>query len=327
MSPVHFPPAGTADELRLVPRHDPRLRAGTESLCRFLGLGEARIQLFETGSLPVFAVGDDHVLKLYPAFFASECDRERSVLQRIERVLPVSTPAILAHGEVDGWRYLLLQRVPGSALDVVWPTLSAPERVRLAAEVGRLLATLHALDPRGSAEADWPRFLGEQTARCVASQSARGLAPAWLEQIPRFLAATTLPRPTREVLLHTEIMRVHLFAKRGPSGWSLSGLIDFEPAMVGAPEYEFAAVGLFLTCGDGPALRALLLAYGYHPADLGPALQRRLLAYALLHRYSNLRWYLERRPPPAAMTLDDVAAAWWAMGDEAEIALAPQHRP
>jgi hygromycin-B 7''-O-kinase len=171
------------------------------------------------------------------------------------------------------------------------------------------------------------RFLSEQSARCVPSQSAHGLAPAWLEQIPRFLAATTLPRPAREVLLHTEIMRAHLFAQRGPSGWSLSGLVDFEPAMVGDPEYEFAAVGLFLSCGDGPALRALLLAYGYHPADLGPALQRRFLAYALLHRYSNLRWYLERRPLPAATTLDDLAAAWWALGDESEVALAPQHRP
>ena len=183
-----------------------------------------------------------------------------------------------------------------------------------------MLAALHALDPQGSADADWPRFIGDQTARCVASQTAHGLASMWLEQIPRFLARNTLPRPTREALLHTEIMRAHLFAKRGPSGWTLSGLIDFEPAMVGAPEYEFAAVGLFLTCGDGPALRALLLAYGYEPSDLGAALQRRFLAYALLHRYSNLRWYLERRPPPAATTLDDLAAAWWAMRGEVEIA-------
>ena len=99
-----------------------------------------------------------------------------------------------------------------------------------------------------------------------------------------------------------------------------SGIVDFEPAMLGAPEYEFASVGIFLSCGSGPALRALLLAYGYPESDLGLPLQRRLMAYLLLHRYSNLRWFLDRLPVPRDVTtLDAVAARWFAMGDEPEI--------
>jgi hygromycin-B 7''-O-kinase len=126
----------------------------------------------------------------------------------------------------------------------------------------------------------------------------------------------------RMALLHTEIMRSHVFAERNQSAWSLSGVIDFEPAMMGDAEYEFASVGVFLTRGSGPSLRALLLAYGYREGDLGLPLQRRFLTYTLLHRYSNLRWYLEMLPPPATMSsLDDLAARWWAVGDEPEIAL------
>jgi hygromycin-B 7''-O-kinase len=84
--------------------------------------------------------------------------------------------------------------------------------------------------------------------------------------------------------------------------------------MAGAAEYEFASVGLFVTCGEREPLRRLLLAYGYRPTDLGEPLQRRLLAYALLHRYSNLRWYLDRLPPPpGAETLEALARHWWSL--------------
>jgi hygromycin-B 7''-O-kinase len=124
-------------------------------------------------------------------------------------------------------------------------------------------------------------------------------------------------------------MRAHVLAVRDGTGWSLSGVVDFEPAMVGAPEYELASVGVFLTCGSGPALRTLLLAYGYGEGELGLPLQRRLLAYTLLHRYSNLRWYLERIPPgDGVSTLDALAARWWAVGDEAELSPpSPPARP
>src|SRR5437867_1246774 len=99
-------------------------------------------------------------------------------------------------------------------------------------------------------------------------------------------------------LLHTEIMREHLLVEETRDGFRLSGLFDFEPAMVGAPEYELASVGVFFSAGDPTLLRTLLLAYGLGEDELSPNLSRRALAYALLHRYSNLSWYLTRVPPP-----------------------------
>jgi hygromycin-B 7''-O-kinase len=116
-------------------------------------------------------------------------------------------------------------------------------------------------------------------------------------------------------LLHTELMREHLLASPDGSGWRLSGLFDFEPAMLGAPEYDFASFGLFVSCGDGNFLRRALLAYGHAEHALDGALQCRLMAYALLHRYSNLRWYLERLPAAGATTLEQLAARWWRLDD------------
>lgn len=108
-------------------------------------------------------------------------------------------------------------------------------------------------------------------------------------------------------------MREHLLAVRRSGGWTLSGLYDFEPAMMGEPEYEFASVGVFVACGDARFLRRILTAYG-HPGDrLDAASQRRLLAYTLLHRYSDLSWYLQRMPTPPELTLDALAARWWSL--------------
>lgn len=145
---------------------------------------------------------------------------------------------------------------------------------------------------------------------------SRGVDEHWLQQIPEFLDAVELAPATPASLLHTEVMREHLLVTNGPVGWKLSGLFDFEPAMQGAAEYEFGAVGLFFSCGTGSLLRRVLLSYGNRSALLDAALQHRLMAYTLLHRYSNLSWYLERLPPAAGeQTPSALAEKWWALNE------------
>ena len=294
------------------------LRPGVEAICaRHRGLlrGETGASRFSDGSLPVYAVGGGHVLKLYPPCFAGESDTESAALVALAGRLPVETPELVARGELDGWRYLLMTRLPGESLAARWTDLSPADRLGLAATLGECLAVLHELDASEVAvpRPDWPGFVAEQSAGCVDRQRARGLDEDWVAQIPGFLASVDLETSSTAALLHTEVMREHLLVASDAAGRPrLSGLFDFEPAMIGAPEYELASVGLFVTCGDAGLLRALLGAYG--SPEPGRPLQRRLMAYALLHRYSDLSWYLERIPPePGAATLDDLAARWWAL--------------
>jgi hygromycin-B 7''-O-kinase len=104
-------------------------------------------------------------------------------------------------------------------------------------------------------------------------------------------------------------MRQHLLVE-SKGAWHVSGLIDFEPAMLGAPEYELSAVGIFLTCAEPGLLRAFLDAYG---AEADDELPLRIMAYTLLHRYSDLRWYLERLPVPDDVgDLEGLARRWFA---------------
>jgi hygromycin-B 7''-O-kinase len=161
---------------------------------------------------------------------------------------------------------------------------------------------------------DWDAFTARQRALCVSEQRDLGLPALWADQIPGFLDRVALPCRPR-VLLHTEIMREHLLAAENPDGsWRLCGLIDFEPAMRGMREYEFVAVGIFVARGDGRFLARTLTSYGYHPDQLGPDLRRRLLAWGILHRYSNLPWWMRELPGPnpGPLTLESLADRWFA---------------
>ncbi|MFD6417239.1 phosphotransferase family protein [Streptomyces sp. NPDC060194] len=303
-----LPPVETDEEWDAVVPDEAVMRPGAEDLCARLGLAGAPLHRFPDGSQPVYAVGDHHVLKLFPGAAASDGVTEARVLAHVHGRLPVPTPAVRAHGAYEnGWRYVLMSRLRGENLAHAWDRVPGVDRERVAGRIGETLAALHALDPAPLAgdlgPGDWGAFLDRQSAGAVARQRAHGLPGAWLEQIPDFLASVPLPRAPAPALLHTEPMATHFLTD--PDGWPLTGLFDFEPAMIGDPAYDFVAVGLFVTRGDPALLARLSASYG---AAFAPTT---LLAYTLLHTYSNLPWYL-RELPTSADTLPALAHAWFA---------------
>jgi hygromycin-B 7''-O-kinase len=293
------------------------LREGTEdqplalarAVCTEHGLPAHELRRFSQGTNPVFAVGDA-VLKLYPPRFSALAAPEVAVLRRAAGQLPVATPQVQASGVVDGWPYLVMCRLGGQELHAVWPALDEAERQRIVTEVGSLLAALHALpaDDLPELVADWPAVMAQRRRDCVARHRSQGAPEALIDQMPAFLAsaAPLFPPDFRPVIVSGDVHDYHLLVEQRGGRWQLSGLFDFDDARLGHAEYDLAATGLFLASSQPALLRALLRAYGYPPLD--EALSRRLLAYTLLHRYRELRWWLaEFVPPPLPSTLDDLA--------------------
>jgi len=283
------------------------LRPGVARLCGELGVDPAGLVRFAQGSRPVYAAGD-LVLKLFPPLDGDAYRVEASVLAAVSGALPVATPAVHAVGERRGWGYVLMSRLPGVPLDKVWPELSEADRDRIADQLGQTLAALHIVQPPAIPPDDWAEFVARQRAACEQEQRDLGLALEWAAQIPGFLDSVAF-RETPQALLHTEIMREHLLVSQDRQ---LSGVIDFEPAMRGAPEYEFVALGLFAAAGDARFLRRALLAYGYSDGELDSGLRRRLMGWTILHRYSHLSAYLTRLPPPSTATFEAAADQWFA---------------
>ena len=242
-----LPPAATEEAFVAIRQDEAVLRPCIERLCQRLGVGAARLTRYAAGSRPVYQTAD-LILKLFPPVATWPRWRvEAEVLTAVQGRLPIPTPQVHAAGEHDGWGYVLMSRLPGSPLDTVWDQVPVADRDRLAGQLGETIAALHQLPPPAIRDwwpADWLAFVARQRAQCVIEQCDLGLPAAWADQKPGFLDAVALPSGV-PVLLHTEVMREHLFAAEGPGGtWRLSGLIDFEPAMRGEREYEFVAVGV-----------------------------------------------------------------------------------
>ncbi|WP_410585279.1 phosphotransferase family protein [Amycolatopsis sp. lyj-108] len=303
---ISFPPAGTEAEFDSLTRQD--LLPAVTSLTDSLGLGE--VVPFTEGSLPVYAVGDDLVLKLFPPVHLDELPTERTMLEVLHGKLPIPTPAVHDVGERDGWGYVLMERLRGETLKDAWPKLSTEDKQRLAPELGEALAALHSLhDPRLDVldPADWATFVAGQREKVVEHHRRTGLDESWIAQIPAFLDSVDLGTPP-VVPLHTEFMRDHLMVVHDGGRPRLTGLFDFEPAMRGAAEYDFVAVGLFVSGGDKDFLRRLLAGYRAEPDE---QFSRRCLAYALLHVYSNFTWYFKVLPASEEPTLESLSRAWW----------------
>ncbi|MFJ6695244.1 phosphotransferase family protein [Streptomyces sp. NPDC091272] len=306
-----LPEVNTDEEWDAVVPDEALVRPAAEDVCARLGLPGAALTRYAEGSQPVYAVGGDHVLKLYPGSAAEDGIREGRVLRHLHGRLPLRTPEVFSSGPyVRGWRYVLMSQLPGEDLALAWPRVPAAVRADLVAQAGEALAALHALDPAPLAPHlgpdDWHGFLAGQRAGAVARQRACGLPEEWIARIPAFLDTVELPAGPRRVLLHTEFMRQHLLVD--PRTWRLTGLIDFEPAMIGDPAYDLVGVGLFVTRGEPGLMARFQQAYG---ASFDA---RQLLAHALLHVYSNFTWYFRELPMPAEQTWEAVAEAWFAAG-------------
>ncbi|MBD3579882.1 MULTISPECIES: aminoglycoside phosphotransferase family protein [Streptomyces] len=306
-----LPVVETDEEWDAVVPDEAVMRPGAEDLCARLGLAGAALTRFADGSQPVYAVGPEHVLKLFPAAAAHDGVAEGRVLSYLQGRLPVPTPQVRSYGPYEnGWQYVLMSRLPGENLARAWDRVPQADRERIASETGEALAVLHSLDPPPLTDVlgpgDWGAFLDRRAAAAVAQQRDRGLPEEWLEQIPDFLAAVPLRRAPRPSLLHTEVMQQHLMVD--PAGWRLTGLFDFEPAMIGDRAYDFVGVGVFVTRGDPKLLARLTAAYGH---AFEPEV---LLAYTLLHVYSNLPWYMRELGAPARRTLPALAEAWFGTG-------------
>lgn len=246
---------------------------------------------FEGGSLPVFAIGDDLVLKLWPPEHHDEVPTEVAVMEAVHGRLPVPTPKLHDTGVLDEWAYVLMSRLHGEEPDVPDAGISA--------QVGEMLEALHEIAPPAVLQPDdWAAFVAGQRAKCIEQQRKYELDERWLEQIPEFLDSVDLGQE-RAVLLHTEVMSVHLLQQNG----KLSGLFDFEPALRGAFEYEFVGAGIFVTKGDRRCWKAATEAYGRVPDP------RRVMAYTLLHVYSNVPWFM--KDMPQAETLEELADRWF----------------
>ncbi len=253
--------------------------------------------LFEQGCCVLFGVGREIVVKLFEPGFMAHFETERRVMPHLDAALPVASPHLMAADQLEGWGYLVMTRCPGQPMNQVWDALPTDDQMYIVEQIGELAAAIHAL-PVGeltSLPPPWATFWARQMEGMAARHAEQGLPAPMLAALQALIRSTPFPE-TRPVLLHTELTSLNLLVDRAPGGrWRLSGVVDFEPCMVGLAEYDLVAPVLFVCLGDRALFRRFLRAYGYAPGDLNDPLVRRLMCHTVLHRYSNLGYFWGRQ--------------------------------
>ncbi len=255
----------------------------------------------EGGSRLMYATADGRIIKIFPPHEADFFETEVLFLRQLYQRLPIPTPQLHAAGRWHEYPYIVMDRLSGIPLTDTWDKLNDDERRQIVRQLGTAVRAMHDLPVElfATAPFQWRPFIDRQRESFLTNHRNWGLDPAWLSQLAGYMDGFPLDihDAAQIVPLHTELMQEHVFIEKKGRDWVISGLIDFEPSMVGYREYEFCAVGLFITRGDRELFRLFLSSYGYRDAELTGELSRRVMMLLLLHRYGNLRRFLTLIPP------------------------------
>jgi hygromycin-B 7''-O-kinase len=261
-------------------------------IARSRGLPCGDPHLFATGSNLVVALDDALVLKVFPPLLRHQFVSERASLSQLRGRIGVPIPQIVLEGERDRWPYLVITRLNGIVGTQAWPALPEDQKERILGRIGETIAEvqrvpvgeLSRLEPR------WDEFIPAQIAGCHARHTRFGLPRKYLDGLDAYLrdAAALIPLQAPPVILTGEYGPENFLLSREGSDWRLSGLIDFGDAFTGWGEYDLLGPSVFLAAGMPRRVRSLLTGFGYSRADMTPALVRRLMTLALLHRFSDL---------------------------------------
>jgi aminoglycoside phosphotransferase (APT) family kinase protein len=192
---------------------------------------------------------------------------------------------------------LFMAWLDGALLSKVGPSLSLDERVGLRRQVGRIAGAANAITAPVFGYPGQPSLRG---ARWTATFAL--MVEALLDDARRFGAALPLDlgelraafacaqpltdRVETARLTHFDLWDGNVLVRQGPSGWEVSGVIDWERAFYGDPLADVVSMTLF----HNPPERAAVLeglAEGWgRPAGLGEDEER------LLHLYKAYLWLI-----------------------------------
>lgn len=306
-----MPPITDRTDLSVNRKNLPRFEAGLRQILRDCGLGEVTLTNTVGGSMPVFGVNDDLIVKLFPHTRQPHFNTEVAALRRLAGKTPFAVPEIKSAGDFGSWFYVIMTRVPGVQLASLWREADDAKKQTLLTNLGVAFKALHGVTAATAEEtATWRAFMTQQVSNCVEHHRNVKLPEPLVAQIPDYIAPVLPVIETAPVVfLHTEMMLEHIFFD--PDNLTVSGLIDFEPSAMGAVEYDFTGLPIFITQGRPQLLRAFLDGYGYNWTESSPRL---LMTYLLLHRYSNLNWFLNLlgdRRPQSIDRLEEIERVWW----------------
>ena len=246
------------------------------------------------GSHIVYRVGDKWI-KLMAPIYAKDMAYEIEGLKIVQDKINFVTPKIVAEGKLESWPYVLLTHVEGERIGDIWKDLSLENQITLAEEIAEAthsIGKLHAtrfIEERG----DWNEFIQTRLQNAFAHHKKKNLDDVWVQNLEEFIKQFSVSEFTLEqpCFMHADLTYDHFLIKNEGGLWKLNGVIDFADCRKGHPEYEMIASLVFLFKKNSKVLRAYLLKIGISEANINRRFSEKLLAWTILHLFSNLNNY------------------------------------
>lgn len=244
--------------------HDPGWAGIADDLASRFGTGP--LSRASAGS-NVVLIGEREVIKLIAPCWIGEFGREVRGLAAVSGRLPVETPELIGAELVDGWGLIRMRRLGGLHAEAVWPGLDAAGRLRLAAQIGELIAALRRVPSTALAalpeERPWAELERAWRAELPGLLASCGEPEPLIAEVRALLARYPYEDPRGAALTHMDLTDDNLLVSPdGAGGWRLSGVLDFADARAGAGWAEIASPVVFLTGGDPALTQALLSSAG-----------------------------------------------------------------
>ncbi len=297
-----------------------RWRPAVLEICRQAGLAVREVEAGFPGTNAVFVLDRAYVLKVYAPFCHRDFEIERALYPLLSPVLPV--PQVIAQGVFEDrrpWPYIVMNFLPGRPIREVRAQIPHDNLLDIAADLGRMVHTLHRIPPEpllapaGPLE-PWERFLKERRKNLAAQNRREGALPlTLLKELPYFLTETlsTMP-PSAAVLLNGDLTEDHILLEERDGVWRISALIDFADSLVGPVDYEWAALWFSGLARDAGCRQAFMAAYD-PDLPLDAAFYRRALAFTFLHEFGAeiIAEVMGQLGNPQIASLEELTARLW----------------
>jgi hygromycin-B 7''-O-kinase len=262
------------------------------------GFQPNEIKRFKEGSNIVYSYAGKYVIKLYPVFFREEYIRELEVLQHISnQIKTIEVPSLVSFGVVEGWDYIIMTELQGELGVDIFQELSKEEKQLLSIDLGRVIQEFHSLsvDHFTGIDVNWDAFITTQMKQMKTHHKKAGLQEHLFEELESYVDEKYINDLPTKCLLTGEYTPQNLILKKINGTWRLTGIIDFADCFLGDPDYDLLGPILFMFQGDKELINNFLISYGFNESELNEVLQKKLMIYAILHRFSNINFYISKQ--------------------------------